>query len=392
MPNGKHRSILWLSLHAFFLQSSVATARPASSYLAIELGADTFFLGMVVATFSILPIFLALPCGRLIDKGKTNSVLIIGSVLVLFSAVGLKWWVPSKELLLLWNALMGVGLLASLLGEHKFVAHVAGPKQDRAFGYYTTAAAVAHMAGPLALGILGGHGVIPDTNSVLLFVIITSMALIGTTFPILSKRKPVCVKKRTQWKEAFDVQKLIRIGMGVNIALSTLTLTAIDLLQVYLPAMAVERELSVQAVSLTLTIRACGTAIARFGLSYLVEIYGRTKVLLMSAGCAGIFMILLVLPSPLWVLYIVSLILGIMLGVGQPISMATIALYAPRAHQGTWFAMRLTGSRIGQVGLPLILSLALGGIGSAGVLAGSGALLLIASGVSRKPLRNMEIM
>lgn len=80
----------WILLcHALFLQLGSYIARPATAYRALELGVDPAYLGLIAASFAIIPLFTALLLGRATDRGREPLVLVVGAVLMLISGVGL---------------------------------------------------------------------------------------------------------------------------------------------------------------------------------------------------------------------------------------------------------------------------------------------------------------
>lgn len=71
---------------------------------------------------------------------------------------------------------------------------------------------------------------------------------------------------------------------------------------------------------------------------------------------------------PLPALSLVVTVLGLGLGVGQPLTMSWLAESAPPGTRGRAMSLRLTGNRLGQVLLPSGLALVASGAGPAGVL------------------------
>ncbi|WP_035766657.1 MFS transporter [Arthrobacter sp. TB 23] len=379
-------------LHAFFLQLAVALIRPTTSYIALDLGATAVSLAWVVASFSVLPIVLAFPLGRMLDIGKEKPVLVVGALLMLATGPGLIFAAPNLTALSFWCTLLGLGHLMSLLSEQKRIA--AGTvDHNRIFGIYTTSAAAAQLLGPFLLGFIGGRSVTPDTTALLVgycaivfsLLLVSLLMLRHPVVPSLASRSPGGGIRR-----AFVTRPGVKGGLAASILISMLVLCAIDLLQVYLPALAVERGMAVSEVGLLLAFRAAGTLVCRFGLGWLVYTIGRNRILVVSSGIAAALLALVVVPMPLVSALVLMFCLGLMLGIGQPLSMAMMSSYAPSDHLGTWLALRLTGSRAGQVLIPIGLSTFTIGAGAGGVLTGTACLLLLSSLGSIRPLARLE--
>lgn len=379
-------------LHAFFLQLAIALIRPTTSYMAMGLGGTAVTLAWVVASFSLLPIVLAFPLGRMLDAGRETSVLLGGALLMLTAGPGLIFATPNLPFLCIWSALLGLGHLMSLLSEQKRIA-AGTADHNRIFGIYTTSAAAAQLLGPFLLGLIGGQAVTPDTTALLAGYCVTVVGLVVVSVPLL--RNPIAPAALhsgagARIAQAFAVSPAVKSGLAASILMSMLVLCAIDLLQIYLPALAVERGIAVTEVGLLLAMRAAGTLICRFGLGWLVDRIGRARILVVSAGMSAALLALAVVPMLLVPALVLMFCLGLMLGIGQPLSMAMISSYAPSDHQGTWLALRLTGSRVGQVLVPLGLSAVAAGTGAGGVLVGTAGLLLLSSVGSVRPLARLE--
>src|ERR1700728_3633984 len=64
-----YRLLLPLVLHSTIVQTIYAIVRVTTSYRGIELHLPVVWLGIISATFAILPMLLAVWVGRLLDRG-----------------------------------------------------------------------------------------------------------------------------------------------------------------------------------------------------------------------------------------------------------------------------------------------------------------------------------
>jgi hypothetical protein len=62
-----------LLLNVAIIQAVYAIVRVTTSYRAIELKLPVIWLGIISATFAILPIIFAVQVGRYLDRGKDAS-------------------------------------------------------------------------------------------------------------------------------------------------------------------------------------------------------------------------------------------------------------------------------------------------------------------------------
>lgn len=88
---------------------------------------------------------------------------------------------------------------------------------------------------------------------------------------------------------------------------------------------------------------------------------------------------------PVWLLFVVMAVLGLGLGIGQPLTMSWLSAQAPAGQRGRALALRLAGNRVGQVVLPSAIGVVAAGLGAGGVFLASavvvGGTLLLLRGV-----------
>lgn len=379
--------------HAFFLQSAVYLVRPATSYRALELGADPGMLGLVVASFSILPVFLAVGIGRATDRGHERWVLTVGALLLLVSGFGLLFAANSLPALLGWNVLLGVGHLMSLIGEQSRLAAAENRNMDRLFGLYTMVTALAQTTAPLLLGYLGGERIRPDTSLLLLAYLYAVLAMgVATLFtlrhsmPGATARAAAPVKLST----ALAVPPATRNTLFASIGLSMMVLCTLDLLQVYLPAMAVERGIPAHTVGLLLALRAGASVCSRLGLDALVRLVGRARLLWASTGISAVLVALLAAGLGVPAMAVLMVFAGLALGIGQPLSMSVVSAAASEGTRGTWMSIRLLGNRLGQAVIPMGVGVFATSLGASGVFLVLGTTMAAATAGAIIPLRSMK--
>lgn len=379
--------------HAFFLQAAVYLVRPATSYKALELGANPGMLGLVVASFSILPVLLAVGIGRATDRGAERPVLLGGAVLLIGSGLGLLFAADSLAALLGWNLLLGVGHLMSLIGEQGRLASAKNRNMDRLFGLYTMVTALAQAAAPLLLGYLGGSSIRPDTSALLAAYLYAVLGLAVATVFMMRHAVPratAAAAAPARLSTALRVEPATRNTLFASIGLSMMVLCTIDLLQVYLPALAIERGIPAHSVGLLLALRAGATMLSRLGLETMVRAVGRSRLLLASTGMSAVLVALLALDVPVPVMAGLLVLAGLGLGIGQPLSMSVVSAAAAEGTRGTWMSIRLLGNRLGQAVIPVGLGLFATGFGAAGVFAVLGSTMAAATLGAVVPLRSMK--
>jgi len=155
-------------------------------------------------------------------------------------------------------------------------------------------------------------------------------------------------------------------------------LTTIDVLTAYLPAFAQETGMSVQTVGWLLATRAAASVLSRVGMIRLMNWLGRRTLLLMAVLVAGAALATFPLV-PLVFQYVMMVIVGLGLGLGQPVTLSWVAGRAPRSLRGPALGVRLSGNRLGQVLVPALVGV-LVGVSGVGAVFTALAISLLTSG------------
>ncbi len=383
-----------LLLHALFLQLAAYIVRPAAAYRALELGVEPALLGLIAASFALLPLFIAVLVGRATDAGHQRAVLLGGAVLMAGAGAGLVFASSSLELLLLWNVVLGLGHLMCVVGQQSRIAEGESGRLDAAFGLYTFAGSAGQAVGPLLITVFGGGRVLPDTRALFLAYTASAVVLLVLTFPLVRRprrtgRAPLRPgASRGSLGSAFTrTTRQSRGKLFGAMVVSAMVLGAIDLIAVYLPALGVERGIPAAVVGILLSVRAGATMASRLYLGPLVARFGRAELIALSTAVSALAVGALAAPLNLVVLAAVLVVAGVALGIGQPLTMTVISLEAPTGTQGTWLALRLSANRLGQSAIPAGVGLVAAAAGVAGVFGVTAAGLALVAGGSWYSLR-----
>ena len=358
-------------MHALFLQLAAYVVRPTAAYKALELGVDPALLGLIAASFAVVPLVVAVWMGRAADSGREVPLMVFGALLMVAAGVGLLFFSATLWMLLLWNVVLGLGHLMSVLAEQSLVAQASEKRLDSAFGVYTFAGSIGQAIGPSLIGIFGGGATIPDTSQLFGAYLAAAVGMLAVTFWVaLAARRSGAASAPsapTSIRQALQTSAAVRRSLFGAMAVSMMVLAAVDLIAVYLPALGVERGIPAGIIGLLLTVRATATMFSRLGLGHLVARFGRQELIAGSTALAGLGVAALAAPMEPWAMAIVLVVAGAALGIGQPLTMTTISLAAPEGTRATWLALRLSANRLGQSALPAAVGLVAVGTGVAGV-------------------------
>ncbi|MFL6095739.1 MAG: MFS transporter [Blastococcus sp.] len=372
-----------LLLHSVITQVITFVLRPTSAYRAIEVGVSPAWLGALTASFAVVPLVLAVPSGQATDRFGERRVMLAGAVLMTLSGVVFALERGGAAGLVVGSVVLGTGHLLSVVGQQAAVANTAGPGRfDTAFGYYTFAASLGQAIGPALITLLGGSGELPDTAPIFLAAAGLGVLLLATTAFL---RVPAG-DRATADASSRGMGSLLRLpGLLRALLVSCVVLAAVDITLVYLPALGTDRGLAAGAVGLLLTLRAVASMTSRLFLGRLVGVVGRRRLMVVSVALSAVSMAVVAVPLPPLALGALVVLMGLGLGVGQPLTMSWLAEVAPAGQRGRAMSLRLTGNRLGQVLIPSTVGLVAAGVGAAGVLAATAA-ALAAVGVAARRL------
>ena len=373
--------------HGVLVQIITGMVRVTTSYRIVELQLDVIWYGIIPATFALFPIFLAVSVGRFIDRNHDAHAAMIGSGMMVVAVVGLRF-ADSPWTIMPWTALFGVGHLFLMASHQMLCVRAAGDhNRDSVFGNFLMMTGIGQGLGPFIVGWVGGEARVPDTA--FLFSIGIGVGLAAFVVSLcLPPARHVAVTKRDA--APMSVGKLLRIpGFFTVLTASVVTMSAQDLVVLYLPLLGVERGLGVREVGIILTIRSIAAVVSRIGYARMVMAIGRTPLTFLSMALGGAAFVTLAMPVPVLVLQMAAAVLGVGLGIATALSLTSVVELAPADVRGTALSLRITGNRIGQASMPFLGSLLAASAGASGVLAFTG-LALAASGLAVQIVRGRQ--
>jgi predicted MFS family arabinose efflux permease len=363
-----------LLLNTLAVQVVISITRVTTSYRAIELGLPVLWIGIISAAFAILPLGLAVWVGRFIDRGNDALAAWIGASLLAIACAGFVAW-PSAVGLFVSTAVLGVGQLFMIAGQQMVCMRCVHPSRlELAFGNYMVANATGQALGPYLVGLIGGGATLPPTGP--LFLVAFAAALMALTF-VVALRPGRTEKETAEAAPPIPIADLLRIpGLHAILALSVISVTAGDLIVIYLPLLGAERQIGVEAIGMLLTIRAVASIVSRLLYSPMVRLTGRQALTMASTIAATLGFAALALPVPPIVLGVASAVIGFALGLTTTLTLTGTLTLVPTTARGTANSLRLVGNRIGQLALPI-------GAGAVAAVTGVGGIfVLIALGLA----------
>ena len=372
------RLFVALMAHTVTVNFVVSLARVTTSYRAIELDMSIFWIGLIAGGFSLVPVFAAVWVGRFIDRGHDAVSAWAGAFLMLIACGGLWLWPSSAYTLLIFSVLLGFGHMFCMASHQMLSVRCAGPiSRESVFGYHMIAISIGQGLGPLLLGGLGGDAKIPPTG--LLFTIALVGACVSQVVAFGLRPQPREVEGKGERPKVSVGSLLSDNKLTMVLIASVVTVTAFELLVVYLPLLGAERHIEARDVGLLFAVRSAVSIVSRFFYSRLLMIVGRKRLMVSSMMIGAGAFVLMGLPISLPVMYVAIVAMGFGLGIAATLSFSEVVQLAPKDARATALSLRLTGNRIGQLIVPVVASLAAEATGIGGVLIIIAALLAASS-------------
>ena len=346
------RLFIPLVSNTVLLHIAVLLERVNTTYRALELDLSVLWIGVISASFSLLPAILAVPVGRIIDHGHDALTTWVGSGLVLAACLGF-WLIPASAVSLMLNtALLGVGQLACMAG-HQMVSVRASKGQrgrDAIFGYHMVAIAAGQGIGPFIISWLAGSAAIPPTGLVYAIGVVVAIVCFGASFGVTAAPAG---HRAGGAQGSMRIADLVRVnGLVAYMMASVITITGLDIIVIYLPVLGAERNIDAGTIGLLLGVRAAASMFARLVYVPLMDVLGRMALTCTTMLAPAVAFAFISAPIPLWLMYVAVIVAGLGLGVSATLTLSGVVDVAPVHARGAALSLRLMGNRVGLVVFP----------------------------------------
>jgi len=354
------------------------------SLSALDLGANSFTVGVLAALYAVFPLLLAVYAGRISDRMGVRYPILFGSMGI---TAGLLAPALHESLftLFLCPTLIGLGHIFFHVSIHNAVGSIGGAaERTKNFATFALGASVATFIGPSLAGFaIDGLGFRPA------FVVLAGISLVVV---LLALAFPHLVPPRgeqhdeKQPRRALDLLK--EAPLRRTLMMSGVTLTGIELFSFYLPVYGQSIGLSATRIGLVLSSYAAAAFVVRLVMQQLAQRFTETGVLTGSLFIAAAIYTMFPFLTEAPMLLLAAFLLGLGLGSAQPLTIMLTYHHAPPGRSGEALGMRLTVNKITQISIPLVF----GGIGASfglfPVFWANAAFLLAGGIVSLKDFRS----
>lgn len=371
-------------------QSALNLARPLVSYRVIALGGSALEVGVVAASFALIPLVLALPLGRASDRHRRLVPMLVAGIGLLVAGAAILSVAGSIVALAVGSAVLGIAQMTALIASQGAVARWSSRQQmDRRFGWFTACTSSGQLIGPLLQGLLLGDRTGDALASASAEAFLVAAGVAGAALPLAAlvllrtNRQPAAQTRHSQLKSPSALVLLRHRRVPAWLFSSLALVGTVDILTAYLPLIGEHRGISPSVVGVLLALRAGATICSRLLLHRLLLVWRHSGLIV--ASTLGSALAIAVVPLPgvgIEIMAAVLLVGGFFLGLGQPLTIGLVVRALPAEWSNSGLALRLVANRMGQVALPATAGL-LPGPGT-GALWLACAVLLTAAGATHR--------
>ena len=335
--------------------ASFGGARLAIALQALQLQASPVTVGLLMSLMMLVPTFVAVPVGRWVDRGGylRPTVLVLAGIVIGEAVAAV---LPTLPGLALTSVLVGTSFMLAHVPVNNAIGHIAGAGgRTRAFGLMAVGFSLSALVGPMLAG--AAIDVVGYRWAFALLAVLPLLAS-GLLFhaPVMP-RHAAGPQARTE-----GVGALLRLPRLRSVLLvSALISAGWDLFTFLVPLHGARSGLSATAIGLVAGAFGVGSAAVRVALPWISRRMPEWKLLGTALVLSGVGYFLFSFCTTTTTMLPLALVLGVVLGCGQPVVMSLLHVTAPPERTGEAVGLRAAITSLGQTVLPL----AFGAVGTA---------------------------
>jgi MFS family permease len=370
--------ILYIIVLLFLIfQTSVRGNTVLVTLYALDLHANSVYIGIIVAATSLFPMLFAAYVGRLSDRLGHQVLFIAGTV-----GTGMMLLLPffyqnQLFILLVSQSLFGLFQIFTIVTVQNLVGALS-TKETRSHHYsvFSLGVSVSNFLGPLFTGFSIDH--FSFTTTYLFLGILSIIPGMVVLFKIVKLPKSIVVSQKANggFKELLLARSLRKTYIT-----SGIILTGVGMYEFYFPIYAKSIQLSASMIGIILSCNAIAYILSRLLMQPLTNRFKEEAILGVCLFISAVaFLFIPLVGNPL-LLMITSFVMGLGLGCCQPLSIVMAYNASPQGRTGEVLGIRLTINKFVQFFVPIVLS-PLGSVVGFSPVFWSNSLLFLYSGYS----------
>ena len=323
-------------------------SRMTTTLFALHLGASATTVGALVALFAVVPMFLSVAAGRLIDRLGPRRPVMFGLAVLAMGAT-LPFLFPSVGILYLSSPLIGTSFMLLHIAMNSVFGAYGTPEQRAVtFSWLSLGFSISNSIGPLVAGFA-----IESFGHAGAMLTLAGLPLIGVGL-LWQRKRPLPRPAHVARERHGGVLGLLRVpALRHTLIASGLLNIGWDIYSFLMPLYGSRIGLAPSTIGTIMSCFALATFVVRAVLTQLVRSLRQWLLIATAMTLAGTTYMLFPLVQSVPLLMALSFILGIGLGASQPVIMAVLYEASPPGRQGEAVGIRTTMLNCSQTFIPL---------------------------------------
>lgn len=374
LAGGRPVRLALLVILTVFAHTAFNGSRVSVSLYALSLQSTPLTVGALVSLYSLLPIFLSVSAGRMIDRVGAGRPMLWSSI-ALACGVGLPALMPGLAALYAACAVIGLAFMVFHISVQNAVGALSAP-EDRAvnFSWLALGFSISGFLGPTTAGLA-----IDNAGYRVTFAILAVSAIVPAL--ALAVAKPTIPRAHAGKAPGGNLSDLLgKRALRRVFMVTGILATAWDLFFFVIPIYGTSIGLSASTIGGILGSFAFATFLVRLVLPWLARRLPEWRLVCATLFVACVAYALFPLVRTVPLIAGIAFLLGLGLGASQPSLMSLIQEWTPQGRLGEALGVRTTVLNMSHTLLPLLF----GAVGTAlgmGPVFWSMALCLGATGV-----------
>ena len=351
-PVGLPRELYILVLLLIIAHTAFNGIRIATSLAAIKAGGGALWVGLLTAMFNIIPAFVAIRVGRMVDRVPLRRPLVVGCALMAIGGV-VAAIEPMLWVLALCAATLGVGWMIIAASSQYAVALLGGSENRiRAFSVMSMGFSVSSFLGPLIAGFMIDHVSYRAAFGVLAVFPAVAAILFASRWLKVPVGEPRSTEPDGGARELFGIPVLRN-----TLVTACFITVGWDLYNFMVPVLGSELNLTATQIGSVLSLFAVAVLVVRFFMPILTRRLGERGVMITAMVISGITFLAFAFAHNYSLMLTLSFIIGLGLGASQPIILSLLHDAAPAGRIGEVNGMRMTMISTSQWTMPLVFGM-----------------------------------
>jgi predicted MFS family arabinose efflux permease len=339
-------------------------SRITVSLSAISGGATPMTIGVLMALYAVIPMILAVPAGRLVDRvGAFRPIAVAGAVVV--AGMLLPFFSHELPVLFVSATVVGTAFMMQHIALNHVIGHLGEPQQRAVnFSWFALGYSASGFLGPLLAGFaidFAGHRAA--------FLMLALPPAAGTALLLWKRGVPRSPHEAKADAAPRRLADLLRNPRLLPVFLfSGLLATGWDMYAFVVPIYGTRIGLSASTIGIVMSSFALATFVVRLAMPTLARRLSEWTVVCAALAIAGTAYSMFPLVTQVPLLIALSFLLGLGLGCAQPMIMAALYAASPPGRQGEVVGMRTTMINASQTFMPLAFGAAGTALGMAPIM------------------------